>query len=147
TGESYTRSYPMLKDPAEDHDHPHQRSCWFTHGNVNGVAFWGEVKESGTIRESERRLVVEGPVLGRLWTRNAWRGPDHRKICEDERSVPFYRTKGPRIIDLEVRVKATAGPVTFGDTKEGMFGLRMASSMDVDKKTGGMITNAEGLND
>jgi hypothetical protein len=28
-----------------------------------------------------------------------------------------------------------------------MFGLRVASSMDVDRKRGGRITNAEGLND
>ena len=61
--------------------------------------------------------------------------------------MTFYRTKGSRIIDFEIEVEATAGPVTFHDTKEGMFGLRVASSMDVNKKTGGRITNAEGLTD
>ena len=52
-----------------------------------------------------------------------------------------------RVIDFEITLKATHGPVTFGDTKEGMFGLRVASSMDVNKKQGGRITNAEGLTD
>src|SRR5262249_2406956 len=33
TDESYTRAYPMQMVPGEDRDHPHQRSCWFTHGN------------------------------------------------------------------------------------------------------------------
>jgi hypothetical protein len=61
--------------------------------------------------------------------------------------VTFYRTRDHRIIDLEITIKATDGPVTFGDTKEGMFGLRVASSMDATPKKGGKITNAEGLTD
>jgi hypothetical protein len=147
TGDSYTRAYPMQQVAGEDHDHPHQRSCWFTHGDVNGVDFWGEATESGSIHELERKVIVEGPVIGRLWTRNEWRAADHRKVCDDERTVTFYRTRDQRIIDFDVRVAATAGPVTFRDTKEGMFGVRVASSMDVTKKRGGRITNAEGLSD
>ena len=42
TGESFTRAYPMEKVPGEDNDHPHQQSCWFTFGKVNGVDFWSE---------------------------------------------------------------------------------------------------------
>ena len=61
--------------------------------------------------------------------------------------MTFYRTKGYRLIDFEIEIHATDGDVTFHNTKEGMFGLRVASSMDVDKKTGGRITNAEGLTD
>jgi hypothetical protein len=139
TGESYTRDIPP--------DHPHHRSFWFTHGSVNGVDFWSEGPRAGTIRELDRKVLVQGPALGRLWTRDEWRAPDDRKVCEDERTVTFYQTKVSRILDFEITVHATDGPVTFGDTKEGMFGLRVASSMDVDKKKGGKITNAEGLTD
>ena len=63
----------MQTVPGEDRDHPHQRSFWFTHGNVNKVDFWSEGKQAGTIRETERQVIVEGPVLGRLWTHNEWR--------------------------------------------------------------------------
>ena len=157
TGVSYTRAFPMARVAGEDHDHPHQRSFWFTHGSVNGVDFWSEdppagttrkvdkTPRAGTIREVDRKGLAQGPALGRLWTRDEWRAPDDHKVCEDERTVTFYRTQGPRIIDFEITIHATDGPVTFGDTKEGMFGLRVASSMDVDKTKGGKITNAEGL--
>ena len=60
TGDSYTRAYPMQSIAGEDRDHPHQRSCWFTFGNVNGIDFWGEAKESGRVRESSRQIIVEG---------------------------------------------------------------------------------------
>src|SRR5438477_7757323 len=42
TGVPMTRAYPMEKIEGEKQDHPHQRSLWFTHGNVNGVDFWSE---------------------------------------------------------------------------------------------------------
>ncbi len=43
-----TRHFPM--DPAfageeKDRDHPHQRSCWFTFGDVDGVDYWGETSK------------------------------------------------------------------------------------------------------
>jgi Methane oxygenase PmoA len=147
TGESYTRAFPTLRVEGEDTDHPHQRSCWFTHGNVNGIDFWSEGRRTGTIHESGRTIVPEGPVLGRLETRDEWLGPDQRRICTDVRTVTFYRTSGSRVIDFDFTIHASDGPVEFRDTKEGMFGLRVASSMDVSRKTGGKITNAEGLTD
>lgn len=147
TGAPYTRAYPMKQVAGEDKDHPHQRSLWFTHGKVNGVDFWSEQGRHGSIKETSRRAVVEGPAVGLIRTTDDWLGPDGHKVCEDERVVRVYNTRTTRILDFDITVKATAGPVTFGDTKEGMFGLRVASSMDVKRKQGGKITNAEGVTD
>jgi Methane oxygenase PmoA len=146
TGEPFTRAYPMADIPGEDRDHPHQRACWFTHGSVNGVDFWSEGAGKGKIQEVKREI-VQTPILGRLRTLNAWLAPDGRRVCEDRRTMTFYGTKVHRTIDFEIVIEATDGPVTFGDTKEGMFGLRVASSMDVTRKKGGKITNAEGMTD
>lgn len=39
TGEPVTRNWPMKEAENEQHDHPHHRSLWFTHGDVNGHDF------------------------------------------------------------------------------------------------------------
>jgi hypothetical protein len=147
SGASYTRAYPMETVAGEDRDHPHQRSLWFTHGSVNGIDFWSEQNGHGTIKETSRKAVISGPVAGRLRTSDDWLGPEGKRVCADERVVTVYHSRSARVIDFDITLKATNGPVTFGDTKEGMFGLRVASSMDVNKKQGGRILNAEGLTD
>lgn len=147
TGDSYTRAFPMEKVEGEDQDHPHQRSFWFTHGLVNGIDFWSELKNHGTIKETERKVDAPSAVLGRLSTRDDWLGPDGAKVCEDERVLTVYDTKRVRVLDFAVKLKATEGPLVLGDTKEGTFGIRVASSMDVTRKSGGKIRNAEGLED
>jgi hypothetical protein len=147
TGKPFTRAYPMKDVPGEKRDHPHQKSLWFTHGNVNGVDFWSEAKGHGSIRETSRSLVTAIPALGQLKTTDDWVAPDGKVVCSDERIVRFFSTLHNRYLDFDITIKADHGPVTFGDTKEGMFGVRVATSMDVDAKKGGKITNADGLTD
>ena len=117
------------------------------HGKVNGIDFWSEGGKSGKIKETGRRVALQGPVLAQIQTRDDWFGPDGHRVCSDLRTVTFYHSLESRIIDFEFTIRASDGPLTFGETKEGMFGIRVASSMDVAKKTGGRITNAEGVID
>ena len=146
-GSAVTRAFPMQKVEGEKYDHPHHRSLWFTHGSVNKVDFWSELAGHGTIKETARPTLISGPVVGLLRTTDDWIGPDGKKVCEDERATWIYATKAARILDFEVVIKATTGPLTFGDTKEGMFGVRVATSMDVTSNLGGKILNAEGVAD
>ena len=49
-GHPMTRNFPMRKDyGTENGDHDHQRSMWFTHGDINGIDFWTDDKGSGKI--------------------------------------------------------------------------------------------------
>ena len=142
-GKRLTRNWPMEKDvPGEtDHDHIHQRSLWFTHGDVNGIDFWSEGK--GRIEHREFVRVESGPEAV-IVTRNDWLSPDGSKtVCQDERTIRFGGTPDRRWIDFDVVIHATSGPVVFGDTKEGSFGVRMASALRVDSKEGGEIVNSE----
>jgi hypothetical protein len=79
--------------------------------------------------------------------RNDWIGPEGKKYLEDERSLTFGTEGKIRWIDFDIVLKASNGAVTFGDTKEGTFGVRVAETMKVDAKPGGRIVNSEGLVD
>ena len=148
SGQEMTRAYPLRPQagPHEKEDHIHQRSFWFTHGDVNGISFWHEQDSHGTIAHREFLEVQSGEV-GRIVTLNDWLGPDGKRICEDRRELQFGGDGQARWIDIKVTVTAANGPVTFGDTKEGSFGIRVAGPLTVDEKLGGRIENAEGLVD
>ena len=148
TGQEMTRAWPMRDgDPAERKDHIHHRSLFFTHGDINGIDFWGEeAKVQGTT--VHRELVkAEGGDVGTIMTRNDWVGPDGKKVCEDERQLRFGGDADSRWIDFDITFKATEGPVKFGDTKEGSFGIRVHETIKVDAKKGGKIVTSEGLTD
>jgi hypothetical protein len=140
TGKRMTREYPMEMDKVEEaKDHPHQRSMWFTHGDVNGYNFWMQ-PEQGNKVGTTRHLKFTKVVVAET----EWLSSKGKKICEDERTLRFDANAAARWIDFNITVKATDGPVTFGDDKEGSFGLRIAHSMTVDAKKGGEIVNSRG---
>jgi hypothetical protein len=150
SGVEMTRAYPMRGIDGEKKDHPHQRSLWFTHGNVNGIDFWSETKGHGSIKHREFKRVEESDGKAVIVTVNDWLGPDGKKILEDERTVAFAADGATRSIDFDIVLKATDGPVTFGDTKEGTMGLRVPTVMDVAQsggRTGGRIVNSHGQTD
>ncbi len=143
TGKPMTRDFPMRKQAGEKTDHPHHRSMWFSHGDVNGVNFWLDQGRVGTIQHLEFTKIAGGkPAV--IAARNAWLAPDGRRVCEDERLLHFDTDGDARWIDFDITLKATDGDVIFGDTKEGAFGLRVAESLCVDAKRGGRIVNSRG---
>jgi hypothetical protein len=121
-GTEMTRNFPMKKDvPGEAADHPHHRSLWFTHGNVNGIDFWAEggTNKGNIVNESVEHSIKNG--VGVINSRNKWVGPDG-----DETTVRIKGVPDGRILDYEVTLKAPAGkPVVFGDTKEGSMAIRL----------------------
>jgi len=148
TGKEMTRAWPMREgNPDEKTDHVHQKSFWFDHGNVNGVDFWAETAKVQGKQVQTELVKAEGGKIGTIVTKNDWVGPDGAKIVSDERTLRFGGDEKTRWIDFDVVVTALADEVTFGDTKEGAFGLRIAESMRTDRKTGGQIITSEGLTD
>jgi len=145
-----TRNWPMKDVPDEEHDHPHHRSLWFTHGAVNGHDFWSEAKNFGKIVHDGFAEVKSGKSDGVIRARNKWVAADGTVVCTDETTLRFHAPAAPseRMLDWEVTITAPGKEVVFGDTKEGSMGLRLAETMRLKGKVGkGHIVNSEGIKD
>ena len=145
-GKRITRRYPVELVEGEDRDHPHHRGMWFTHGEVSGDDYWSEAAKAAATFNRGFEEIISGPVYGYFRARTDWIGNDGKKDAEDTREVWVYNVKNGRLLDFSATVRATTGPVEFGDTKEGAFGIRLADSMRV-KGGGGHIQNSNGVKD
>lgn len=143
TGDSYTRSYPVGPLlPGEENDHPHHQSLWFAHGYVNGLDFWHE-----TIGDSKLAIVHRGfdrvsddGELATIVTRNDWMNGQQR-VLSDKRTLQFGVAEDVRWIDFTIELIASDDDVTFGDTKEGTFAVRVAGTMKVDSGAGHILNS------
>ena len=143
SGKIVTRGYPMVEDiPGESRDHLHHTGVWFTHGDVNGIDFWSERPDSGTIKHRKFERVESGPEVGVLQSNSDWIAPNGELLLTETREVRIHNRPEARVMDLAVRLTASDGPLTFGDTKEGTFGMRLAEPFT--EKKGLSIRNSEG---
>ncbi|HET6879227.1 MAG TPA: PmoA family protein [Pirellulales bacterium] len=147
TGAEMTRAFPLEEVPDEKHDHPHQRSLWFTHGNVNGVDFWSETPGHGSIAHREYLRLQADDDHALITTRNDWLDASGKKVLQDFRHLTFRVSDNWRSIDYDITLNASEVAVKFGDTKEGSMGIRIPTVMDVNSQQGGHIVNSEGDTD
>ncbi|NND97873.1 MAG: PmoA family protein [Pirellulaceae bacterium] len=152
-GVPMTRNYPMVDGvDNEASDHPHHKSIWYTHDDVNGVKFWAEYDKNnqavfGKIVQTNLKLQEN-----EIHCENQWRSPDGEVVCSDSRVIGFGASPTHRIIDFAITLRATHGDAVFGDTKEGSMGIRTHPLLRLqdDKKRGnhtakGQAVNSEGV--
>ena len=157
-GVAVTRAWPMEKpQPGEQTDHVHQKSGWFSHGDVipeginvkqkvkgiEGVDFWSEGEGHGRIVCVKVGKPEQAKDHASILTDNEWRTADGVKILDEKRTISLYVVGGERLLVMESDLWADVCPITFGDTKEGSFGVRVRTEM-TEEKGKGKITNAEG---
>jgi hypothetical protein len=140
--------------PGEDRDHPHHRSLWFAHEPVNGQDFWTERRNSGRVVHRGFTEILSGTRTGVIKSLNDWVTTNGSVICSDERTVRFHAPENEvTLVDFEITLRASNGDVTFGDTKEGTFAIRLAETMRLKPnrhntgKPTGHIVNSEGVRD
>ena len=139
TGAGMTRHWPIEEDIAgEEKDHPHHKGLWFGYHSVNGASFWGDTTAGGVKLGQmvhERFLELKsGADEGVIRTRNRWVLDDGGElVCTDERTLRFSQTKAGRMLDFAITITAGGKELVFGDEKDGIMAIRVASSMRVEK--------------
>jgi hypothetical protein len=146
-GRIITRGFPMIQDASgeeKDRDHPHHRSCWFTHGDVNGVDYWSSesAKIPGRIVNRAITTVKGGAKEGTLGMEMDWIDNTGRKVLSQKEEVTFRGEGDNRYMDFDIRLTATDQDVKFGDTKEGSFAVRLATPLK--ERSGAVIVNSKG---
>src|SRR5437867_5788520 len=89
-GAKMTRNWPMEDVAGEEHDHPHHRSLWYSHGAVNGIDFWAEGSKAGKILHDKFVSIKSGADSGVIVSQNNWVAPDGKVTCTDERTFRVY---------------------------------------------------------
>ncbi|MGL4420144.1 MAG: PmoA family protein [Gemmataceae bacterium] len=157
-GVSVTRDWPLLRGTAgETTDHFHQKSAWFCHGDVipegitltkksadkrvEGVDFWSEAGNHGRIACTGIGPIADGVSVR---TTNRWDTADEQPILDEVRTLSIVpQTTGYRI-DFTITLTAAYCPITFGDTKEGCFGVRVPDRFPLKSSDQSTVTSSTG---
>lgn len=136
SGKRVTRAFPMDMVEGETRDHPHQRGLWFSHGAVNGLDFWANEPSQHTDDGKKGRIVLKrvgeiksGKKSGSLAATFDWIDPQGKVLLTESRTIVFYSNPTLRIMDFDINLRALE-KVTFGDTKEGTFAIRLAAGLE-----------------
>ncbi len=144
-GLSVVRGWPLAPDPGDRRDHPHHRGLWTGHGDLASADTW---EEGG--RRSGRIVVSDvhsggGPAAAQVALDLRWETAGGQLAALERRVYTLwaYRERA-HVLDVTLSLApGEAGPLRFGDTKEGgLVALRLAAGLEQDR--GGQILTSEG---
>jgi hypothetical protein len=152
TGIEVTRGFPLNPRAGERVDHPHQVGCWFNYGDVNGLDFWNnsyaiapaEKSHYGSIKNVRIITAKGGAEAGLLIFTCQWINNRGEVLLDEETSMRFSGDALNRKMVRITKLKATNGPVKFGDNKEGLFALRVDRAFETPSATPEIFTDASG---
>ncbi len=152
-GTEITRGYPMNPRDGERNDHSHQIGLWLTYGDVNGFDYWGNGSRGlgtknpngGVIKHVNIEKLSEGKGEAVIISNEIWEDPSGKEVMKERTEYRFIAKSGStRIIDRITTLTPISGPVLMKDTKEGMFGIRVARQLELPSKDKSALFDAKG---
>ena len=118
-------------------DHFHHKGVWVSVDSVNDekLNFWHE--DAAIVCNSVEHIVKDG--IGVITVNNTWMDGD-KSLLKETTNIVIHPS---RLMSYHIDLQAIDKDVTFYDTKEGFFAVRIAHSMR--EMQGGHIVNADGL--
>ncbi len=150
-GNEITRQFPLKTKAGERVDHPHHVGIWLNYGDVNDLDFWNysdaipaeKAPQYGTIVHQSVEKVESGEE-GVLITTSDWNDHEGNTLLSEVTTFVFRAKGTTRIIDRETTLTAGGKDVTFTDTKEGMFAIRVTSELELPRTGKTRLLDAEG---
>jgi hypothetical protein len=151
-GTVVTRGWPLEPRANERIDHPHHVGLWFNYGDVNGLDFWNNSDAIGPDRAPKMGTVIHKRVIaatsgkdkGELDVEMDWVDAKGTLLLTETTRYVFQGDAKSRTIDRITRLTAVKEPVVFGESKEGVFGMRVTRELEQPSNTPEAFTDASG---
>ncbi len=150
-GNIITRGYPIEPRKGERIDHPHHIGIWFNYGDINGLDFWNNSYAIPADKKDlyghivhQKIIRAEGGSKGILEVLTKWEDNKGNVLLTEDAKYIFSGDKNSRTIDHISTLTAVNGPVTFGDSKEGLFAIRVDRAFEMPSNESLIFTDAKG---
>jgi hypothetical protein len=150
-GNIITRGYPIEPRKGERIDHPHHIGIWFNYGDINGLDFWNNSYAIPVDKKDLYGHIVHQKIIraesgskGILEVLTKWEDNKGNVLLTEDAKYIFSGDRNSRTIDHISTLTAVNGPVTFGDSKEGMFAIRVDRAFEMPSNESLIFTDAKG---
>jgi Methane oxygenase PmoA len=150
-GSVITRGYPIEPRKGERIDHPHHTGIWFNYGNINGLDFWNNSSAIPPDKQDSYGHIVLQRIVrtlngakGILEIESNWEDNSGKTILTENTRYVFSGDNNSRTIDHISTLTAANGPVTIGESKEGMFAIRVDRAFEMPSDESLIFTDDKG---
>jgi Methane oxygenase PmoA len=150
-GQVVTRGFPIEPRKGERIDHPHHIGIWFNYGNINGLDFWNNSSAIPADKKNSYGHIVHQRIVkaisgkeGLLEVILNWEDNKGLTILTERTQYIFSGDKNSRTIDHISTLTAANGQVIIGDSKEGMFAIRVDRAFEMPSNETLIFTDEKG---